>query len=485
MKPGVWINGAWKAGEGEALISTDPAHGRTVFEAASASASQVRDALSAARRAFEDWSVRSFVERLAIVERFGTEVEARKDALAEAISRETGKLLWETQAEVSAVVAKIAISRAAFEERTGDKLSNTAFGHAALTHRPHGVMAVFGPYNFPAHLPNGHIVPALLAGNTVVLKPSELAPLTSHLICEAWERAGLPAGVINLVQGARPVGQALLEGEIDGLLFTGSMETGTFFHQHFAGRPDVILALEMGGNNPLIVWDVEDGEAAANLVIHSAFVTSGQRCTCARRLIVPQGKAGDVLIDALIAQTQAMRIGAWDDAEEAFIGPVVSARAASLVIEASENMNNRGGKPLLKPIQGGRSDAFVTPGIVEMTEARGYPDKETFGPLLQVSRAVAFDAAIQSANNTRFGLAAGLISDDAALWEQARKRLRAGIVNFNRPTTGAASSLPFGGPGLSGNHRPSAYYAADYCAWPFASQIAPKVEAIGHNGLPK
>ena len=423
-------------------------------------------------------------DRLAIAGRFGEEIGAKREALAETISRETGKLLWESLAEVSAVIGKIAISATAFEERTGDKRFDTAFGEAALTHRPHGVMAVFGPYNFPAHLPNGHIVPALLAGNTIVLKPSELAPATSHLICEAWARAGLPDGVINLVQGARQTGEALLNASIDGLLFTGSMETGTLFHKHFGGRPDVILALEMGGNNPLIVWDAGAEDIAAILIVHSAFVTSGQRCTCARRLILPQGMAGDRIVEALIDLTRRLRIGAWnDEGPEAFMGPVVSERAASAVTNAATAMIAAGGKALLAPQRLPRSPAFVTPGLVDMSASSGYPDKETFGPLLQIQRVASFDEAIEAANATRFGLAAGLISEDEALWRKATTRLKAGIVNFNRPTTGAASSLPFGGPGLSGNHRPSAYYAADYCAWPFASQIASKPAFIPHEGL--
>ena len=483
MTRDTFINGRWQAGEAAPFTSLNPANGEVVWQGSGASARQVDAAVAAARTAFSAWARTSLADRQAIVEAFGAAMADERAALADTIARETGKLGWEAEAEAGAVLGKVGISIEAYHERTGQKEFETAFGHARLTHRPHGVMAVFGPYNFPAHLPNGHIIPALLAGNTVVFKPSELTPQSGEIMVRAWERAGLPAGVLNLVQGARETGEALLNADINGLLFTGSMETGTLFHRHFAGRPEILLALEMGGNNPLIAWDVADAEAAASLIIQSAFIPTGQRCTCARRLLLPEGRQGDEVLDALLAQTDAIRIGAYGDNEDAFFGPAVSPKAADAVLQAASAMAACGGDVLRAPRLLPRGDAFVTPGIVEMTLATGYPDRETFGPLLQVVRVASFDQAIDNANATAFGLSAGLISDDTALWERFQLECRAGIVNFNRPTTGAASALPFGGPGLSGNHRPSAYYAADYCAYPMASQVAPTPQRLGGPGL--
>lgn len=480
--PGAFMAGEWRAGLGEPFQSRDPATGGVVWEGRAASAEQVVQAVAAARGGVADWARRPRAERLAIVQRYADRLETGRAALARLLSRETGKALWESEAEVAAMVAKVAISARAQEARAGEREDSAPFGRAVLRHKPHGVMAVFGPYNFPGHLPNGHVVPALLAGDTVVFKPSELAPAVGAAMLEAWAEAGAPPGVVNLVQGARATGAALLAEPVDGVLFTGSVETGLMIHRHFAGRPDVILALEMGGSNPLVVWDAADAEAAALIALHSAYVTTGQRCSCARRLILPEGAAGERVLAALVALLDRLRIGAWDDAEEPFMGPLVSALAADRVLAAQDELLGLGARALGKSARLARGPAFVSPGLLDAT-GLDLPDREVFGPLLTVWREPAFPAALARANATRFGLAAGLVSDRADLWERFRTEIRAGVVNWNRPTTGASSAMPFGGPGLSGNHRPSAYYAADYCAYPVASQEAAGPERLATRGL--
>jgi succinylglutamic semialdehyde dehydrogenase len=481
---GLFIGGRWREGRGAAFASTDPASGETVWEGAAADFRDVAEAVRAARLAFHDWADRPREKRVAGLRRYKAALEDRRGAFAEALSRETGKALWETTAELGSMIGKVEVSIAAYDERTGVKASDTAFGRAVLRHRAHGVMAVLGPFNFPGHLPNGHIVPALLAGDTVVFKPSEETPLAGELMVEAFEAAGLPSGVFNLVQGARETGAALLEQEIDGLLFTGSAQAGAVFRRTFAERPDVILALELGGNNPLVVWDVADAEAAATHIVQSAFVTTGQRCSCARRLIVPAGAQGDDIVDAVAALADRLVIGPWNGETEPFMGPLISARAADGARTAVERL---GGEVIreMTPVQG-LSAAFVTPAIVDVTEVET-PDEEIFAPVLQVRRVASFDEALIAANATRYGLSAGLISDDPKLWERFLNRIRAGVVNFNRPTTGAAGTMPFGGLGRSGNHRPSAYYAADYCAYPVASfeadgVVSPLPEIKGLRG---
>ncbi len=260
-------------------------------------ADDVQAACAAARAAFYPWSHRPLAERIAVVERFAALLETHKEALATLISRETSKPLWETRTEVQAMIGKAAISIEAYHQRTGFHESTLPDGKAQLRHKPHGVMAVFGPYNFPGHLPNGHIIPALIAGNTIVFKPSELTPATAEMTVQLWQQAGVPDGVINLLQGGKATGQALLENrDIDGVLFTGSAAAGFHFHRYFGGQPEKMLALEMGGNNALIVADVADVDAALNVIIQSAFISAGQRCTCARRLIVPRGEQGDALL---------------------------------------------------------------------------------------------------------------------------------------------------------------------------------------------
>lgn len=484
MAKSVYIDGRWSDGADDWFEKTNPATGETSWDGQAASGAQVTDAVASARKAQADWARRPQHDRTTILEAYAEELKKRADAIADAISRDMGKIGWDARAEAGAMAGKVAISIKAQVERAGTAFSEAAFGSMHLTHRPHGVMAVFGPFNFPGHLPNGHIVPALLAGNTCVLKPSELAPTVAHIMVEAFEAAGLPAGVLNVVQGGRDTGAALLDDDINGLLFTGSAQTGLFFHRYFAGRPEVILALEMGGNNPLIVWDPADVEAAADVAAQSAFLTTGQRCSCARRVIIPNGKWGGNVVDAIVARAKDLRIGDASD-DEAFMGPLVSEQAAQNAIDFQMMLSKAGGKSLRRLKRMERGGGFVTAGVIDVTDATGIPDEELFGPLMQIIRVNDFDEAIRRANDTKYGLSGGLVSDDDALWLRAHAEMKAGILNRNRPTAGASGAMPFGGPGHSGNFRPGAYYAADYCAWPQASQVSDQAARLGAIGFPK
>lgn len=464
-----WIAGEWVAGQGEPMNSLSPYNNEVVWEGDSAIPAQVDAAVSAAREAFQSWKKLSFAEREAIVLAFAEQVKEHSEQIAEVIAKETGKPIWETRTEAGAMAGKIAISIRAYHDRTGESRREAAGNQIVLRHRPLGVMAVFGPYNFPGHLPNGHIVPALLAGNTVVFKPSEQTPMTGELAMKLWEKAGLPKGVINLVQGAKETGIALADSKgIDGLLFTGSANTGHILHRQFAGQPDKMLALEMGGNNPMVITDnYGDLDATVYTIIQSAFISAGQRCTCARRLYVPVGEKGDVLVEKLVAATKKIRVDQPFAEPAPFMGPQISEAAAKFILDAQANLQNLGGVSLLEA-KGGQA-AFVTPGIIDVTPIAELPDEEYFGPLLQVVRYQGLEKAVELANDTRFGLSAGLVSTDDSEWDYFVDHIRAGIVNRNRQLTGASGDAPFGGPGASGNLRPSAYYAADYCAYPMAS----------------
>lgn len=465
-----YIDGQWCEGRGPSFASRNPGTDTVVWEGKSASADDVERAVASARRAFEPWSSQPFDARVDIVRRFAAVLSERKEQLAHAIGRETGKPLWEARTEVAAMAAKVEISITAYHERTGEKRLPMADGTAVLRHRPHGVVAVFGPYNFPGHLPNGHIVPALIAGNTVVFKPSELAPGVARATVEAWREAGLPAGVLNLVQGEKDTGVALANHrQIDGLFFTGSSDTGTLLHKQFGGRPEIVLALEMGGNNPLVVAGVEDLDAAVHHTIQSAYLSAGQRCTCARRIFVPRDAFGDRFLARFAEVASRIAYGAYDADPQPFMGAVVSARAAARLVAAQTRLLAAGARPLLAMEQRDERLGYVSPAILDVTDLAQLPDEEHFGPLAQVVRYTDFDEAIARANDTVYGLSAGLLADDEALWTRFHRTIRAGIVNWNRPTNGASSAAPFGGTGRSGNHRPSAYYAADYCAYPMAS----------------
>lgn len=468
------INGNWLAGEEEQFSKTNPVSGALLWQGHGASEAQVTQACIAARAAFRGWAVRPFTERQAVIEQFASLLSANAASLAAIIAQETGKPRWEAATEVTAMINKAGISLKAWQVRTGEQHTPLPDGAASLRHRPHGVLAVFGPYNFPGHLPNGHIIPALLAGNTVVFKPSELTPLTGETVVKLWAQAGLPPGVLNLVQGGKATGQALAAAsDIDGLLFTGSASTGYQLHRQLAGQPEKILALEMGGNNPLIVDDPQDIDGAVYLTIQSAFISAGQRCTCARRLLVKRGPIGDAFLTRLIDVTSRIQPDAWDAEPPPFIGGLISPDAAQQVLTAWRGHLLRGGRAMLSPALVTPGSSLLSPGIVDLTDVNDVPDEEVFGPLLTVWRYGDFEEAITLANTTRYGLACGLISPERALFDRLLLEARAGIVNWNKALTGAASTAPFGGIGASGNHRPSAWYASDYCAWPMATLESP------------
>lgn len=464
-----YIAGQWQPGQGESLQSLGPVSQAVLWQGQGATAAQVDAAVAAARGAFSLWAAHSLDGRIAVLERFAACLKSRADEVARAIGEETGKPLWEAATEVNSMVGKVAISIQSYRERTGEKSGPLGDATAVLRHKPHGVVAVFGPYNFPGHLPNGHIVPALLAGNCVLFKPSELTPKVAELTVKCWIEAGLPEGVLSLLQGGRETGVALAgHPGIDGLFFTGSSRTGNLLHAQFAGRPDKILALEMGGNNPLIVDQVADVDAAVYTIVQSAFISAGQRCTCARRLLVPQGQWGDALLARLVQVAGQIKVGRFDEQPAPFMGSVISLQAAAQLMQAQQDLLAGGATALLAMTQPQEGAALLTPGILDVTAVSDRPDEEFFGPLLQVIRYDSFEAAIAEANATAYGLAAGLLSDSRARFEQFWLHSRAGIVNWNKQLTGAASTAPFGGIGASGNHRASAYYAADYCAYPVA-----------------
>lgn len=469
-----FVDGRWRQGGCGAFASISPADGTEVWRGHEASEADVNAAVAAARAALPAWRRRPIDERIAIVRAFAKLVDARKADMAAVISRATGKPLWDAATEAAAMVGKAELSVKAYNERTPIREAAAGAFTARISHHPHGVMAVLGPFNFPGHLPNGHIMPALIAGNTVIFKPSEQTPEVAEFTLRLWEEAGIPPGVINLLQGARAPAEQLVAHEgVDGVLFTGGVPAGRAIHRALGGKLEKIVALELGGNNPLVVWDAVDLDSAAKLIVKSAYITSGQRCTCARRLIVKAGPEGNAVLDALVTLIDRIVVGRPDAQPQPFIGPLISAHAAQQVLATQAEWLRNGGVALRQAAQLAIGPAYVSPGLIDVTALPERRDEETFGPLLQVIRVPTFEAALDEANNTKFGLAAGLISDSADLFQRFEGEVRAGVLNWNRQTTGASGAAPFGGVGQSGNHRPAGYYAADYSAWPMASLIAP------------
>ncbi|PSJ39569.1 succinylglutamate-semialdehyde dehydrogenase [Allosphingosinicella deserti] len=463
------------------LHSTEPATGEHLWTGESGDPDAE---IGRARAAWAGWAARPLAVRIETMRRFANVVRGQKEPFADLIARETGKPLWESATEVDAVVNKVDISVSAYSERTSQRRLEGALGaRVAVRHKPHGVLAVLGPYNFPAHLPNGHIVPALLAGNAVVFKPSEKTPAVGERLVALFHEAGVPEDVLRCIQGGPEVGKALAAHPgLDGLLFTGSARAGLALHRQFADTPSKILALEMGGNNPLVIWDAPDIHAAAIIAVQSAFLSAGQRCTAARRLIVRDGQHQE-LLDTIVKLADRLIVDHPHANPAPFMGPVIDRDAADHLQEGFLSLLTRGGRPIKHLERSADDRPFLTPAIIDVTEVRDRPDAELFGPVLQVIRVPDFDSALAEANATRYGLAAALVGGSPELYDRFWANSRAGVINWNKPTNGAPSNAPFGGIGNSGNHRPSAYYAADYCAYPVTSSEAEQARAAIGVGL--
>ncbi len=467
----LWIDGRSLPGEGDLAFSQNPVDGELLWSGHYASVAQVDAAIHSARAASADWACRSLDERVAMAKNYAKLLQEHRDSLAKWITRETGKTLWESLTEVATAIAKVDVSITAIENRRWTQSEKIDGQNGVTRFKPLGVMLVLGPYNFPLHLPGSHMVPALLAGNTIVFKPSEQAPAIGQYLNELWQQAGLPKGVVNLIHGRADVARhAVVHPDVDGILFTGSYRAGAAIHQSLAGQPHKMIALEMGGNNPLVVCTQGREQMGATIyaILQSAFITSGQRCSCARRLILPDDGFGDLVLDTLIEAMRLVTAGHPQREPQPFLGSVIHLKAARELIETESRWLAKGAKSLVEMRADEKYPTILYPGLVS-TDGVELEDEEWFGPLLRVERSKSFDHAIELANRTSYGLTASLLGGTSEHFESFVQRVRAGVVNWNRQTTGASGRLPFGGIGRSGNHRPSAYYAADYCSHPIAS----------------
>lgn len=491
-QPSDLIGGEWIAhAPGAVLTSTNPAHPREVVWAGAPVPAHVDAAVAAARGAFPAWAALGFEKRAAVLRRYQSCASERGEQVAALIRDEVGKPMWDAKAEAALLGAKVDITLdpvGSIQRVMGYEVGLSASRVGKAWFRPHGVMAVLGPFNFPAHLPNGHIIPALAMGNTIVLKPSDKAPAVGQLLAELFDQAlraeGAPSGVFNLVQGGAEVASRLVaHDDIDGVLFTGSWPVGRRIMQANLDRPGRILALEMGGNNAAVIMPDADLKQAVIECVRCAFISAGQRCTCTRRLIVHREVAHRV-IPALCKAAAQLIIGDPRATHPVFMGPVISGAARQAILEAQTSMQRAGGESLIEMTGAGvgAEGWYVTPGVMTVAKFESGSgadgpllsagaDIEVFGPLLRVCIVESLDEAIDQANASRFGLAASIFTHDQANIEQFQNRVRAGCTNVNTGTAGASSKLPFGGLGLSGNHRPAGAFSVDYCAYPVAGMV--------------
>ncbi len=472
---GNFINGEFFLPQGSKRIHNySPANlEESVFDFVS-DHSHVEQACEAAFNAFPAWSAMKIEDRMNILNRVKEIFVSKQDEFAEVISRETGKPLWETVTEAKAIVAKFDVtfnySLDLIKEIRVEKATPT--GDGFIRYQPRGVFAVLGPFNFPAHLPNGHIVPALITGNCVVFKPSEFTPATAQLMAQCYQEAGVPEGVFNLVQGAGEVGRRLVtHKKIDGILFTGSYETGLKITESTVQDYWKIRALEMGGKNSTIVWNDTDLEKAVYESLVGVFLSTGQRCSCTSRLFLHKDIAPQ-FTEMFYEKAKKLTIGHWS--ENPFMGPLINEKSLDTYIRFQDIAIREGAEKIMrgKAFESDYKGYYVTPSIYKVNNydpQSTYQNTEIFGPNAAIYEIEDLDEAIQITNDSGFGLSMAIFTKEKENYLNCLQKAKVGLLNWNRTTNGASSKLPFGGCGKSGNDRPSAHFAVYYCTRPVAS----------------
>lgn len=479
------VNGEW--------VSRSPADHKDQLGSFQYSYHSIDEAVASARKAFDPWRKKSLNERAELLKKYQAALKKREVHIAEALAREVGKPLWESKTELTAMLGKVDVAINESMKLVADyeipKIMENTVG--ACRYRPLGVMAVIGPFNFPGHLPNGHIVPALLTGNTVVFKPSEKAPLVGQLMAECFDEAGLPAGVFNLIQGQGEVGRRLcVHEDVDGVLFTGSYEVGTRIKQDTLQQHWKLLALEMGGKNPAIVWSDCNLDQALQETLVGAFITAGQRCSATSRIIV-QSKILDEFIEKFHQRAKSFSIG--HPLDNPFMGPLIESSSVDRYMKFLGIALREGceivmrGKSLGLPFQG----SYVTPSVcwskdssLEYARKSVFQQTELFAPCVSIVGVDTLEQAIEQANCTQYGLVTSVFTSDRANFEKCLSDLEMGLVNWNKSTVGASSRLPFGGFKKSGNHFPTALSATLYCAMPVSSLEVTEPKIAGASAYP-
>lgn len=478
-RPGDFIDGEFVnfgRADGEIRVAS-PADTNDVTAIYATSSAASDAAVEAARAALPGWRRLGLAGRSEFLRRYQQQLRTHREDIALCLAREVGKPLWEARTEVDSMIGKVDLTLGEGMRYTEDRKLPDLPGE--IRYRPHGVIAVIGPFNFPGHLPNGQFLPALALGNTVVHKPSERTPSAATWIARCFQAAGLPKGVFNVVQGDGATGGRLAtHRDVDGIMFTGSVSVGRKLIASQGERIDRILALELGGKNPSIVLDDCALERTARAIAFSAYVTAGQRCSATSRVIVTRGIA-DALIARLTTLATRMRVGYPLD-EGVFLGPVISEDGRGRLLAALRSAERHGYSAL---VPGGAVEIAGHPGFYARpslhlaetsdTKAPGFTDSELFAPALGIHVVQDLDEAIARANDTWSGLTAGVFTASAEAFETAADALRVGVLHWNRATAGASGRLPFGGIRDSGNHRPAGILAGTACAYPLAVTLPP------------
>jgi len=442
-----FIAGEWVPGDGLTPNINPSDTSDIVGEFAAGTAEQVADAVRAAREAFPTWSQSPIQQRFDILDAVGNQIIQRAEELARLLAREEGKPIGEALGEVKRAAQLFKFFAGEAVRNTGELVDSVRPGlQVEMTHEPLGVIGVITPWNFPIAIPAWKLAPALAYGNTVVLKPSEVAPACAWELVNMLDRAGLPAGVVNLVMGSGSVvGDALVRADgVDAVSFTGSVATGRHVAE-ICARSGKRVQTEMGGKNPLVVLDDADLGIAVEAAINGAYYSTGQRCTASSRLVVTE-KIHDRFVEALTRRLAELRVGdALDPATQ--IGPVVDQRQLDkdlhyLTLARQEGGRVIGGERLTLDKDG----YYLSPALVLDTDnSMKVNQEEIFGPVATVIKVADYDEALATVNDTSFGLSAGICSSSLKYVTHFKRHAQAGLVMVNAPTAGVDYHVSFGG----------------------------------------
>jgi len=463
-----FIAGTWSKSAGQ-KPDVNPSNTNDVIgEFPQATAADMETAIAAAKAAFPVWSRSSIQLRHDILKRIGDEILARKEEIGRLLAREEGKTLAEGIGETVRAGQIFLFFSGEALRLAGEKLASVRPSiDVEITREPLGVIGLITPWNFPIAIPAWKIAPALAYGNCVVLKPAELVPATAHALAEIIARAGLPAGVFNLVMGrGSVVGEAMLRHkDVAGISFTGSVATGRRIAATcIESEPMKKVQLEMGGKNPLVVLDDADLKIAVECAVNGAFFQTGQRCTASSRLIVTE-KVHDSFVTAMAERMKSLVIG---DAlkEGTQIGPVVDQSQLDQDLDYIRIGQDEGAKLLA----GGERLNRETPGFylapalfTDVDNGMRIAREEIFGPVATITRVKDYEAALAAANDTAFGLSAGICTTSLKYAGHFKRNSEAGMVMVNLPTAGVDYHVPFGGrKGSSYGPREQGRYAAEF-----------------------
>jgi acyl-CoA reductase-like NAD-dependent aldehyde dehydrogenase len=462
------VGGEWLAGA-SVTRNINPSNTRDVVgEYAQADAAQAQAAIAAAKAAFAGWSVSTPQQRADALDKIGTEILARQDELGRLLSREEGKTLPEGVGEVTRAGQIFKYFAGQALSLAGQVLPSVRPGITVeVTREPVGVVGLITPWNFPIAIPAWKIAPALACGNCVVLKPAELVPATAHALAEVIVRAGVPAGVFNLVMGkGSEVGQAMLEHpDVSAISFTGSVPTGRRVAAAcVAADPMKKVQLEMGGKNPLVVLDDADLRTSVECAVNGAFFSTGQRCTASSRLIVTAG-IHDRFVEAMIERLKGLAV---DDALKpgTQIGPVVDRNQLDQDLDYIRIGRDEGAKLAAggELLSRGAPGFYLSPALFTDVDPRmRIAREEIFGPVAGVIRVKDYDEALAVANGTEFGLTAGICTTSLKHAGHFKRNAEAGMVMVNLPTAGVDFHVPFGGRKASSfGSREQGKYAAEF-----------------------